>query len=134
MIKTMKSFVFISLLFIFVLFSVFGAFSLANMGENGEDCWAAAAFGVDCKDMNSLASFNFHSGALAKFSSAIFQNIFLLVLVPAVLFIVSRKIPAKAPVAISRINFSHRNKELKLNQNKFTRWLSLFENSPSYSK
>jgi len=131
----MKSSLSILILSTLVFIAIFGAFSIGNMDEHGQGCWATTINGAVCPEsMSPMASINFHSDALAKFSLAIFQDTLLLLLLLTIIFVVLRTTLFKVPSIIQNANFFHRNKNLKLNQNKFVRWLSLLENSPSYLK
>jgi len=127
----MKSSLSILILFAIVSIAILGAFSMGFMGEHSQGCWASVANGVACPEsMSPLASIDFHSNAFAKFSLAVFQNTFLLVLLMAALLIVAKVILLKEIPIFGRFRFA--NAVSKLNRHKFTRWLSLLENSPSY--
>jgi len=122
------------LIVIFLVIAIFGTFSMVNMNENGQGCWASFFNNNVCPDnMSPLGSINFHFNAFEKLSSTIFQNTILLISLFATLFVISRIVMQYSPglLVLSSSNFKRTDSNSKLNQNKFTRWLSLFENSPS---
>ncbi len=130
----MKKSLSIIILAIFVSFAVFGAFTMIGMTDHNDNCWAKSANGLICPEgMKPIDEINFHSNALAKFSVAIFQNMLLLSLFATMLFVINRSSMKDlfATLGLPAFNFRFINDNSKLNRSKFTRWLSILENSPS---
>jgi len=134
--KGMKLSLSILILSVIVFIVIFGAFSMIGM-EHGRNCWVAVANGSVCPDnMSPLASINFDFNALEKFSLAVFQNTFLLVLLLAIsLFIITGIFILKENLIKNHLRyvFYFANLIFKLSRDKFNYWLSLLENSPSFS-
>jgi len=116
----------------FLIFSLLGVavlgFLAMNHGDGHNGCIAATANGVDCaREIGRAGLFSFHSDAFRGFSLAVLFGFALLAL--ALLFNFSFKI-------ISSAQHKERLKPRILflpQKNRFIRWLSLHENSPSFS-
>ena len=126
----MKYFI-VFLLISFVGLAVFGAFGL-HLGMQNHDggCIAADVKGVDCPKQNSLLAYiTFHLDAYKDFSLASLSNIIsvLLLALALVIFGFLLKPPKLAFFRARLRNFSPRERR----EQKFSRWLSLHENSPN---
>lgn len=135
--KDSKSSLSILILFAIVFIAVFGVFSMNMAMEHGQGCWASVANNVVCPEsLSPLASVNFHFQALEKFSLAVFQNSWSLFLLLALVFFVFVKIFISKQNLIRNYFYSifrYANLIFKLSYSKFIYWLSLLENSPSFS-
>lgn len=127
----------ILILSVIVFIAVFGVFSMNGVMEHGFNCWATVSNGVACPEsMSPFASVDFHFNAIEKFSLAIFQNTSLLILLLVIsLFIIAGIFILKENLIKNHLRFVFRfaNLIFKLSRNKFNYWLSLLENSPSFS-
>jgi|SRR3989344_3728108 len=130
-----KSNISILLLSAIAFIAVFGVFSMTGTMAHGSGCWATSANGIDCpENMNPIASINFHIDAIEKFSLATLQDTFSLTLLLVVLLFISARMFLLKEVSILnriRSRFHFLRTIFKLYRLKFTRWLSLLENSPS---
>lgn len=122
----------------FIGLAVFGFAAMSHAeGHNPNGCIAAAARETDCSRANNpLAMFNLHIDALKSFSTLIFGNSslqMLLLLAFSLVFLLSFKIFSVLPLnfiysPINRVSTVHFIPKQKIN---FSNWFSFHENSPS---
>jgi hypothetical protein len=114
-----------------VALAVFGAFGMhAGMQNHDGNCIAAQARGVDCPKQNSLLAYiTFHLDAYKDFSLTTLSSIIsvLLLALALIIFGFIFKPPKLAFFRARLRNFSPPSKR----KQKFSRWLSLHENSPN---
>jgi hypothetical protein len=125
----------------FIAISVFGIFSMSDVGHDHADtCIAATAQGADCpKESNPLSYLAFHLDGFKSLSSITVGENTLVLLITLVFFI------AGVGAALERSNLVapplDRAYALRKNWQLFnvsskraiTRWLALHENSPAFS-
>lgn len=123
-----KSLISIIVLFIYIIISIFSLISFVHTNEMPmEHCPYAQGGYTVCKT-------NFeHINSWYQFSNIILPTIFILItlILFAVLFLNKKFLFNE--LSFFRWNFCLEKKYLNLKQEKITKWLSLFENSPSFN-